>query len=253
MHRALSRVALLVLPLAPVALLAGCPDPNPTGQFPTTTTGGGAGSGGAPAAGDNPGGGGTAPNSARFTVEEGNAVRLTGTISYEGAVTGRMQLDFLTLGDGGRPMLVNSQQVQGVGKWTAKVPKEFGELYIVAFIDKDGDGPSPTDPAGRTVEPLVIGAEDIKDVELVLSDEPDLGPLTPGGTGALPGSVPTPDGPAPDGPPPDGPPPDGPPPEGNPEGGDAPGGAPPADAAPPPAGDAAGGDPADAQDAEPAQ
>ena len=213
MSNDLFKVALMALPLTMVALLSGCPDPNPTGQFSSAPAAGGAaatGAGGAGRSGD----GSTAPNSARFSVPEGEGVKISGTITYEGSVTGRMQLDFLKVPDGSAPQLVNSQQLKSSGNWSARVPKDFGPVHIVAFIDKEGDGPSLDDPAGRTTDPLVIASEDIADVTIALSDTPDLGNLAPGGTGALPGKMPQPDGPPPDGPPPDGPPPDGAAPEG---------------------------------------
>jgi hypothetical protein len=226
MSRDLLKVAFLAVPFAASALLSGCPDPNPTGQFSGTSSAGASSVGGAASPGG-AGDGSTAPNSARFDVASGEGVKISGTITYSGPATGRMQLDFLQVPDGGAPQLVNSQQLKGPGKWSSQVPKDFGPLHIVAFIDKDGDGPSLTDPAGRTADPLVISAEDIADVVIVLTDEPDLGNLAPGGTGALPGKMPSPDDPPPDGPPPDGPPPDGPPPDGPPP--DGPGA--PADAA----------------------
>jgi len=233
----LSRVALAAVTYSSLAVLAGCPDPNPTGTYSGSSTGGvdvTAGPGQGAAAG---GGSASSPGGARFSAKGGEAVKLSGTLVYEGTATGRMQLDFLTTPDGSPPQLVNSQQVKsGTTKWSTKVPKDFGELNIVAFIDKESDGPSADDPAGRTSEPLVVGAEDIADIVITLTDAAELGTLAPGGNGALPGSVakpsgpppdgPPPDGPPPDGPPPDGPPPDGPPPDGSPAGGDAQGGEP---------------------------
>jgi|GEM_PF-1594360 len=221
--------------------LAGCPDPNPTGAY--TEQGGGAPSAGGPGGGSGGGaaggpGSGTRPDDARFKVGEGEGVALAGTFTYDGEAKGRMQIDFLTQESGGPPRLVHTLQLDKLGEWKTRVPKNYGELHIVAFIDKEGDGPSSDDPAAKSDGPIAIAEADITDVELKLTDDPDLGTFTPGG-GGQPNGEPQPDGPPPDGPPPDGPPPDGPPPDGPPPDGPPPEGAPaddgPAEA---PAGDA---------------
>jgi len=209
---------------ATLLILAGCPDPNPTGSY----TAGGAAEGAAAGAAGGAGGaapppGGTRPDDARFKLGPDEGVGMTGTLSYAGEKTGRLQLDFLARDPDQPPRLVHTVQMKGPGPWTTRVPKDYGPIYVVAFIDIDGDGPSATDPAAATMEPVVVGGEDLTGVDLTLSDTPDLGELTPGGGGKPP---------QPEGPPADGAPaPDAAP---APEG--APGGTPPADegaAAPP--------------------
>ena len=234
-------------------VLVACPDPNPTGSY--TSSGGGdvASSGGPGSAGPGGAGGpaGTRPDDARFKVGEGEGVELSGSFLYEGEASGRMQIDFLTQEEGGPPRLVHTLQVDKPGPWKTRAPTNYGELHVVAFIDKEGDGPSSDDPAAKSDGPITIADADVTDVELKLSDDPELGTFTPGGSGQPNGEPqpdgPPPDGPPPDGPPPDGPPPDGPPPDGPPPDGAAPEGAPGGDApapdAPPPAGDAPAGDP----------
>ena len=213
------------------ALAVACPDPNPTGAY--TEAGGGAvvaGSSGAASGGGSSAPSGTRPNDARFKVGDGEGVQLTGTFQYEGEASGRMQIDFLTQENGGPPRLVHTVQVDKLGEWKTRAPKNYGTLHIVAFIDKQGDGPSSDDPAAKSDGPEAIAEEDISGLDLVLKDDPDLGTFTPGGGGQANGEPP-PDGPAADGPPPDGPPPDGPPPDGAPADG---AGSPPDGAAPQP-------------------
>ncbi len=240
-----SRSALLRAVVLLVAGLAGgCPDPNPTGAYTeaggnTVSTGGGGGN-----TVSGPGGGpaGTRPDDARFKVSESEGVALTGTFQYEGSASGRMQIDFLTQESGGPPRLVHTLQVDKPGEWKTRAPKNYGELHIVAFIDKEGDGPSSDDPAAKSDGPIAIGEADITGIDLILTDDPDLGTFTPGG-GGQPSGDPQPDGPPPDGPPPDGPPPDGPPPDGPPPDGPPPDGPPPD--GPPPDGPPPDGPPPD--------
>ena len=237
-------------------LCTGCPDPNPNGAY--TEAGGAAsssasvgGASSAPSPGG-AGGSGTRPDDARFKVGEDEGVALEGTFQYEGEASGRMQIDFLTQESGGPPRLVHTLQVDKIGPWKTRAPKNFGELHIVAFIDKEGDGPSSDDPAARSDGPITIAEADVTEVNLILTDDPDLGTFTPGG-GGQPSGSPPPDGPPPDGPPPDGPPPDGPPPEGAPQEGSPPDGAPtPEDGAPDAAPPAPEGTAAPAPSADPA-
>lgn len=163
-------------------LLAGCPEAPPTS---TSTTAGGE-------APDNPAGppangegvpepeAGARPTNARFEINEGEGVILSGTISYPGAKTGTMRMDFLTLAESSHPQLAHAASLPGLGPYSIEIPKDYGELHIVAFIDVDGDGPTPSDPAATTK--IVVGSEPLSGVDLALSDTPDLGELTPGAT-----------------------------------------------------------------------
>ncbi len=158
------------------------------------------------------------PDDARWKLAEGEGVALSGTVSYEGeAPEGAVRVDVLTQAGDAPPHLVSAETLEGLGAFTIRAPKDFGEVHLVAFIDRAGDGPSPDD-AAATVK-VSIGAEDVPDLSLALSDEPDLGGLTPG-------APPTENGA---------------PPEGDAAGGPAPG-----EGGPPPEGDAAGGPPPEA-------
>jgi hypothetical protein len=181
---------------AALLILCGCPDPNPTGSYTAEGATEGAASGAAGGAGGAaPPPGGTRPDDARFKLGPDEGVAMGGMLSYAGDKTGRLQLDFLTRDPDQPPRLVHTVQLKGPGPWTTRVPKDYGPIYVVAFIDIDGDGPSATDPAAATLEPVVVGAEDLTTVDLTLSDAPDLGELTPGGGG----KPPQPEGPPADG------------------------------------------------------
>ena len=160
-------------------LLAGCPEsPGPEG--PGQGGPGADGPGGPPPGGPGAGGGPEGrPNDAHFDVVEGEGVTLSGTIEYGGEATGAVRLDFLVVDAGGTaPKLMHAESLNEVGAWTLEVPKDFGELIIVGFIDADSDGPSPTAPAATVT--IEVATENVSDITLALVDDPDLGSLTPG-------------------------------------------------------------------------
>ena len=121
---------------------------------------------------------GRPPADVAFQLGEGESVELSGVLRYAGDAEGAVRLDFLTLEEGQPPALAHTMGLDRPGGFEVEAPKGFGEVHVVAFIDLDGDGPSPGDPAGTLK--LEIGDEDLEDLELVLDDDPDLGELTPG-------------------------------------------------------------------------
>lgn len=156
------------------------------------------------------------PDDARWKVKAGEGVSIQGNVSYTGAAPeGAVRIDVLTQAGEAPPHLVSAETLEGMGAFSFQAPKDFGEVHLVAFIDRTGDGPSPDDAAATTK--VNIATLDIAGLELVLTDEPDLGGLTPGsppGENGQPGDAPpegqegegTGEGPPPDGQPPaDGP------------------------------------------------
>lgn len=189
---------LLVLGLG----IAGCPDPTAgtTGQGPGAGPAGGppgaGGPGGPPPAGAEGGAppmagaaaGSGRPDGARFNLTEGEGVTLSGTFEYAGTKTGQLRVDFLTREENGPPMLAHALSLEDKGEWKVEAPENFGEVYLVAFIDQKGDGPSADDPAGRVADAVKIGTEDVAGIKLVLTDDADLGDLAPGAGAPPPGS-----------------------------------------------------------------
>ena len=164
--------------------LLGCPDPNPMGAAEGTTGGppsAGATSSPAPAASDP---GATRPDDARFKVNPGEGVTISGTFTYPGTRKGLMRIDLLQIPEGTPPRLVHTLELKTTGEWKVAAPKGFGDLYLMAFIDQNRDGPSPDDPAA--VAKVTIANDSIPNVSLALSDEPDLGPFAPGATPGAP-------------------------------------------------------------------
>jgi hypothetical protein len=42
------------------------------------------------------------------------------------------------------------------GPWEVEAPKDGGSLWIVSFIDANGNGPDTTEPAGRVPEAVKL-------------------------------------------------------------------------------------------------
>lgn len=158
------RLALL-LPLPLALALTACPDPARTAEGPggtptaTATNQQGAGDG----APSQVGGQG-------FTVTPGEGVFVRGSFDYAGEKGGRNRIDFVTIQQGAPPNLVYAMTLEERGPWQVEVPKDFGPLYILAFIDQAEDGPSPGDPATPMGDAITVGATDVEGIELKLVD-----------------------------------------------------------------------------------
>lgn len=183
-------------PLVPLALLllSGCPDPSTAPPADLSQPGQDAqpGADGAPPSGA--GGAGGAAHTVDATVAPGEGVLLSGSIAYEGEKTGRIRIDVLTTRDNNPHLLAKTLELPAMGDWSIELPKDFGAVNVVGFLDQTGDGPTPDDPAMALPEALQIADEPIEGLALVLSDDPELGLLTPGGPPPEPGAEPVPDG-----------------------------------------------------------
>lgn len=181
-----------LLPL--LLFFAACPDPSAKsdgGQGKGMM--GGPPPGGPPPGGQPPGGaqppgsaptptGGVRPNST-FQVAAGQGVKLSGTVTYEGAKKGDLRVDFLRSNMGSFPELVHSLTLPQPGAFEVEAPKGFGEVSVVAFLDADGNGPSDGEPAARIEGTLKIEDQDLPNLVLALTDNPELGDLKPPGQG----------------------------------------------------------------------
>lgn len=192
-HRPLA-ISLLIVS---VGWLAACPDPTtiapggnaPAGGHPPGGPGAGPtveGMGGPPPGG--PGASGR-PEGSHFNVTPGQGVELSGSFVYAGDATGGRRVDFLTMAEGAPPVLVHAITLDNPGEWKVEAPKDFGEVYVVAFIDRTGDGPSADDPRGRLENAVKVGTEPITGLTLTLTDNGNLGELMPGGNPHPPGDA----------------------------------------------------------------
>ena len=63
--------------------------------------------------------------------------------------------------------------------FSLEVPAELGEVGVVALIDGNDNGPDGADAAGRVAGTITIKADDIAELEITITAEPDLGELKP--------------------------------------------------------------------------
>ncbi len=106
-------------------------------------------------------------------------VAISGILSYEGSKTGQYRIEFLQVSEGGPPTMVHYEPVEKPGPWKAFAPINAGEIRVVAFLDQAGDGASSDDPGAAWPDPVEVGSEDVTGIDLVLTDDPDLGDLAP--------------------------------------------------------------------------
>ncbi len=155
--------------------LFACPDPTTAADLGNPGPGGAepGAPGGPQAAMDGP-----PPAPGNFNVEAGTGVIIEGSISYPGALEGQLRLDFLATEDDAPPRLLHVEKLNGFGTFSVSTPPNTGAVAIVGFVDVDEDGPSPKDPAGMIR--VNIEETNITGADIELSDDPDLGDLTPG-------------------------------------------------------------------------
>ena len=161
--------------------LVACLDPEaPPAEVGTTAPGGGAPS--APPPQGTEGGGNTPPPAFELpTIAPGTGVKLSGTTTYAGTKTGKVRIDVLSMQAGATmPGLVATKTVDAVGAWEIEIPKNAGDVHVVAFLDLGDNGPDATDPAGRTKDPVKMAEAALGGVSVEILDSADLGDLTPG-------------------------------------------------------------------------
>ncbi len=172
------------LPILLSILLIGCPEPPPDvvtpGQAPTA---GGGGTAVAAAAGDGVASpddpataGGRIPPGMRieppgFGLEEGEGVKLSGSLSYEGEVDGELRVEILQAGgEGAGPQLLHAITLDALGPWSVIAPAGLGEVTVVAYLDRDHNGPSPDEPAGLLESAVDVADIDIAGLDMTLAD-----------------------------------------------------------------------------------
>lgn len=120
-------------------------------------------------------------SSPAFVVVPGEGVKVSGTVGYAGTSEGKFHVDFVEPPQPGHyPKLVHSVLVESAGAWELEVPKNYGKVGVMAYLDIAGDGPTPTDPAARVAALLEIGETEISGLVLNCVENADLGELTPG-------------------------------------------------------------------------
>ena len=110
------------------------------------------------------------PNSKRFKCTEGvECVDISGEFVYEGEQTGSVRIDILKVSDGKAPEMVHTLNLNQIGSFEFKAPKNTGELIIEGFIDQNADGPTLDDPKGF----IKVKVEDssVDSLQVVVTDD----------------------------------------------------------------------------------
>ena len=170
----------MILILCMSVVLIGCPDTSSvvtsTGTESSGTGVGTAIDGTTPAPPPN-----SPESSPAFVVTAGEGVKVSGTVAYAGTLEGKFHVDFVEAPQPGHfPKLVHSVLVPSAGAWEVEVPKAYGKVGVMAYLDLGGDGPTATDPAARVAGLVEIGDADIKGLTLLCAENADLGEFTPG-------------------------------------------------------------------------
>ena len=100
----------------------------------------------------------------------GPTVEVSGTVGYNGSQSGNIRVDFVQRDAGsGRNRVVHAVHLDELGGWSVQLPVNAGEFKLVGFIDVDGNGPGPTEPAIQ-IEGFTVGTEAIAGLSLQLVD-----------------------------------------------------------------------------------
>ncbi|MFN7143489.1 MAG: hypothetical protein ACK4YP_06935 [Myxococcota bacterium] len=201
--------------LLPVLLLLGCPEPSEEGNGPPPDLGGGQPPGGAPPPGDGtappPAGDGTTPPPApsgdgtgtggaipKLSVNPGEGVKLSGTVTVEGSAPGELRLDLSSpSSEGAGQKIIHAVTLPSAGPWEIEVPKDLGTVTVTFFVDADGDGPSPTEPTA-TINDVSIKDTPVTGLNATLKGSATPTPPADGATAPAGGTAPA-DGTAPAG------------------------------------------------------
>jgi len=165
-------------------ILSGCPDPTTAADLGNPGPGGGPAGGSAPSEG---GPQGPPPEPGSFSLDDDAGIRVSGILAYSGSEKGSLRIDVLKKEDDLPPQLLHIENPDALGAFSFQAPPNTGAVTLVAFIDVSSDGPSADDPAGLLS--IEIGESPVADIEIQLSDDPDLGELTPGDAPPPPGSA----------------------------------------------------------------
>ncbi len=118
------------------------------------------------------------PRHVALAIPAGEGILLTGEVDWQGPVDGVFRVDVLTLADGKPPELVHQSTLDAAGAFQLTLPAGFGDAHLVAYLDRNDNGPS----AGEPVASLAVRVEQapISGLTLALSTDKDLGRLAPG-------------------------------------------------------------------------
>ena len=174
-----------ILVLSMIALVA-CPDPTYAPPVEDAVEGQ------APNAGDAAAGRPDAtqlPFTTDASVVAGEGVAIAGTIAYAGSKTGRIRIDITKVQNNQPSLLAKTLELPALGTWAVELPKDFGTVRIVGFLDQTGDGPTPDDAAATLPDLVAVGTANVEGLLLELKDDPDPLVLAPAPPSPQPGDA----------------------------------------------------------------
>ena len=104
-------------------------------------------------------------------------VKIKGSLTYRGSAEGPMLVDIMKAG-AEKPTVLYNLALDKAGAFETTAPLDLGEVIIVAYLDKDENGPSKGDPAGKS-RVFTLGSDTISDINIILRDGVDLGKYKP--------------------------------------------------------------------------
>ncbi len=106
-------------------------------------------------------------------IEAGEGVLLSGTVTYSGSQKGDLRVDLLKENYQGTPMprMVTTVSVGSNGAFEVELPKDYGEVNLVAYLDFDGNGISPGEPIAAK-NGVSVKKSAISGLNLKLGDDP---------------------------------------------------------------------------------
>lgn len=123
------------------------------------------------------------PRHVALVIPEGGGVDVSGTVTWRDEPSGILKLDVLTLTEGKPPELIHQSTLalalsDDGGPFTLTLPADLGDVHLVAYVDRNDNGPSAGESTGtRRVH---VGGGAISDIALVLAVGTELGRLAPG-------------------------------------------------------------------------
>ena len=81
---------------------------------------------------------------------------VSGAVDWDGRLAGSVLID---IGRPGDLAPVYGFECRGTGAFTLRVPRAFGEIVLLVFVDNDMDGPTPTDPQVRSPGSISVASD----------------------------------------------------------------------------------------------
>lgn len=128
---------------------------------------------GQPPEGVAPGGMG-APNTVASGVKPGEGVVIKGEVTYGGSVTGPILVEVLRDGEP-YASVAYSFFLDRAGPFELETPKDIGQVFLAAYVDAKGDGPTAEDPAAVLTAAISVASTPVEGVSLKIVDGFDVG------------------------------------------------------------------------------